>query len=218
MWSGRGSRLASALTWTNGARLYSRGTLGRPNYFATSHCEGLGATLDGSRPGDKANLPTEHAPSEAQARFPCPHEDTGGPCNPEEAPCKGPRAPFCLKAQERKDQRMTSGASLRRGRDFERVRARGRRARSDGVSVFVARAATTDTPPRLGLAVGRDTGNAVMRNRIRRRLREAWRASEPPPGHDAIVRATADVATMDFQNLVEHVRRAVTRATAGNSR
>lgn len=106
---------------------------------------------------------------------------------------------------------MGSG-SLTRARDFERVRALGRRARSDGVSVMAAEAIDPAAPARLGLAVGRGAGTAVTRNRIRRRLRAAWAESTPPPGYEVVMRATPAVSDVDFQELVKHVKIAVSRA------
>jgi ribonuclease P protein component len=43
--------------------------------------------------------------------------------------------------------------------------------------------------PRLGLSVPRAVGNAVTRNRIKRQLRETWRALLPnvPPGQDYVL-------------------------------
>ena len=106
--------------------------------------------------------------------------------------------------------------SLTRGRDFERVRASGRRARSDGIGVIVAPAADPGAPARLGLAVGRGSGTAVTRNRIRRRLRAAWRESKPPPGVEVVMRASPAAATADFQDLVKHMKSALSRATSEN--
>ena len=42
---------------------------------------------------------------------------------------------------------------------------------------------------RLGLSVGRTAGGAVVRNRIKRRLREAFRLerAELPPGYDVVI-------------------------------
>lgn len=46
-----------------------------------------------------------------------------------------------------------------------------------------------DGEPRLGLAVPRATGGAVVRNRIKRQLREAWRSLLPRVGrgHDYVL-------------------------------
>lgn len=43
--------------------------------------------------------------------------------------------------------------------------------------------------PRLGLAVPKGVGSAVTRNRIKRRLRDAWRAllDTVPPGRDYVL-------------------------------
>lgn len=106
--------------------------------------------------------------------------------------------------------------SLTRARDFVRVQSDGRRARSDGISV-AALAAGDELPSRVGLSVGRSVGGAVVRNRVKRRLRAAWSQSSIPPGYEVVVRPTRAVAEVDFQELVNHLELAVTRATAGKA-
>jgi ribonuclease P protein component len=65
--------------------------------------------------------------------------------------------------------------------------------------------------PRLGLAVSRQLGGAVDRNRLKRRLRAAWeeRAGEFPEGHDYVLIArpglTEAVESRGFPWLVERV-------------
>lgn len=53
-----------------------------------------------------------------------------------------------------------------------------------------------DDTPRLGLAVPRSVGPAVVRNRVKRLLREAWREILPsvPPGHDYVIAARPGLA------------------------
>jgi ribonuclease P protein component len=59
---------------------------------------------------------------------------------------------------------------------FEALRREGRRARRGPVTVVYLPAGTP--PPRAAFAVGRNVGNAVVRNRVRRRLRAVLRDIE----------------------------------------
>jgi ribonuclease P protein component len=56
-------------------------------------------------------------------------------------------------------------------------------------------------------------GNAVVRNRVRRRLREAARHVELPAG-SYLVRVNPAAATLSFQELSTHLSRAVRAVTA----
>jgi len=68
-----------------------------------------------------------------------------------------------------------------------------------------------DGPARFGLTVTKKCGNAVARNRIRRRLREAIRVlarDETAPGSDYVVVGRPDVLAAPFGQLAgELVRR-----------
>ncbi len=72
--------------------------------------------------------------------------------------------------------------------------------------MMVASRADADSPGRLGLAVPARVGGAVGRNRIKRRLRAAFRAAGPT-GVDVLVRAEATAQTAPFQELEEMFRR-----------
>jgi ribonuclease P protein component len=56
---------------------------------------------------------------------------------------------------------------------------------------------------RMGFTVSTKVGNAVVRNRIRRRLRELYRQRRAslPSGVDAVLIARSGAATADFQRL-----------------
>ena len=66
---------------------------------------------------------------------------------------------------------------LSRSRDFDAVYRHGRSASTRFLTLHWFERSGDDigTEPRLGLAVPRAAGNAVVRNRIKRQLREIWR-------------------------------------------
>jgi ribonuclease P protein component len=101
---------------------------------------------------------------------------------------------------------------LRNRRDFQRVLAKGRRARRDGILATALPGPDPEASARLGLAVhgGR---NAVARNRARRRLRAAFRALEFQTGYDVVLRADERVLPTDYGDLVGDLRAVVTEAT-----
>lgn len=66
---------------------------------------------------------------------------------------------------------------LRASRDFRRVSREGRRASSQSFVVLVAQRAGATGSARVGLTVSRQVGGAVVRNRVKRRLREWFRTS-----------------------------------------
>ena len=78
--------------------------------------------------------------------------------------------------------------------------------------------ADDERPARFGFTVTKKTGNAVLRNRIRRRLREAVRALPPdaaPPGTDVVLIANAHAARQRFDELVGDLRNALAQARGG---
>lgn len=74
--------------------------------------------------------------------------------------------------------------------------------------------------PRLGLAVPKKAGGAVVRNRVKRQLREVWRSlgDRVRPGHDYVLVARPGLAeaaeARGHEWLVERVRELLEKAAA----
>jgi ribonuclease P protein component len=95
---------------------------------------------------------------------------------------------------------------LFRERQFKDVLDRGRRF-SDGVLTLYM--AQNDCGyPRLGVSVGKSWGNAVMRNRLKRLLREAFRQSQNqiPTGFDYVLMISRSRGKSDKSGPKEVVR------------
>jgi ribonuclease P protein component len=111
--------------------------------------------------------------------------------------------------------------SIRDAESFAAIRARGVTARESPFVVSVLDLGDGQ-PPRLGLAIGRIVGNAVVRNRLRRRVK-ATLATETHRlvGHLVMVRAlpgAAEVpATAARARLLAGVGRAVSTLHGASS-
>ncbi len=78
---------------------------------------------------------------------------------------------------------------LSRSRDFDAVYRHGRSVSTRFLVLYWFPREEDAGEPRLGLAVPKSAGGAVVRNRVKRQLREAWRVvlDEVPPGHDYVL-------------------------------
>ena len=71
--------------------------------------------------------------------------------------------------------------SVRTRDDFERLRREGRRVRIEPFWCSHLSDPSAD-PPQVAFAISRAVGNAVIRNRLRRRLRAILANTDVPPG------------------------------------
>jgi ribonuclease P protein component len=114
---------------------------------------------------------------------------------------------------------------IKQRRDFLRVQQGGRKLHVEHFLVFVApRVAIetdADTPPtveaqptRLGITVTRKIGCAVVRNRIKRLVREVFRRNRErlPSGLDLVFVAKQQAATLEYADVVADFELLIQRA------
>ncbi|MCW3474827.1 ribonuclease P protein component [Limobrevibacterium gyesilva] len=109
---------------------------------------------------------------------------------------------------------------LKRRAEFLRVASKGRKAPVHGL-VLQALARDDDGPARLGFTVTRKVGNAVTRNRARRRLKEAARLllrDRPVCGVDLVLIGRNTTGTRDFVALQDDLRRALAKLGVADAR
>lgn len=96
---------------------------------------------------------------------------------------------------------------LTRERDYRAVYDRGRTSRSSALVCIGLE--LSGEPTRVGIVASKKVGDAVRRNRAKRRLREAVRLVWPelgPTGWHVVVIATPATGTLDFGDLVEALK------------
>ena len=110
---------------------------------------------------------------------------------------------------------------LSRSKDFDAVYRQGRSVSTRYLTLhWFPREDDPAGEPRLGLAVPKAIGTAVVRNRLKRQLRETWQelAEVVPPGRDYVLAARAGVAepadTRGHEWLVEQVSEVLGKAAA----
>jgi ribonuclease P protein component len=101
---------------------------------------------------------------------------------------------------------------LLRPTDFQRVYKNGEAVRNQLLVLHYQK--NGEDVCRVGYSVSKRLGNAVTRNRVKRRLREAMRsmAREIEPGYDLILSARVRCGSAEYREIVAAVVNVVTRA------
>ena len=96
---------------------------------------------------------------------------------------------------------MRFSHSLKENHVFRRLYAKGRSVASPFLVVYCKKNGSTEN--RIGLTVGKKLGHAVVRNRVRRRLREIYRLHEAEflPGYDLVIVARGRAAGAPYARL-----------------
>lgn len=103
--------------------------------------------------------------------------------------------------------------------DFLRL-ARGRKWAAPGLVLQSAPAPEPASAVRVGFTATKKLGNAVVRNRVKRRLREAARLVLPlsaAPGHDYVLIGREATAERPFDALLDDLKQALRKVHGGRS-
>ena len=105
---------------------------------------------------------------------------------------------------------MQQKSRLRKTADFAAVWSEGR---SKVDRLFVARVRPNGLGvTRFGFSVSKRIGNAVVRNRVKRRLREVTRATAVEAGFDIVIVARNGAADVEFGRIERSIRNLLRRS------
>ena len=106
---------------------------------------------------------------------------------------------------------MKKTVSLKENHIFRRLYQKGQSAVSPYLAIYIRRTGRSEN--RLGFTVSTKVGHAVVRNRVRRRLREIYRLHEEniAPGLDMVVVARVKAAHASYRQLDESFVRLCTK-------
>jgi ribonuclease P protein component len=155
--------------------------------------------MERNTPSYEADLSAQEAASRQGTRLPRPNEDHRG------TPRTG--RPPRSRSQEANGLTTDRGHNsprlvmISKPEDFAALQGEGTVRSHSLLVVRVRRTGLEET--RFGLSTGRKLGGAVVRNRVRRRLREALRVMAPSfqPGWDVLIIARPPVTGADFQTV-----------------
>lgn len=106
---------------------------------------------------------------------------------------------------------------IRSRSDFQRIQREGRRVTTPSFVLLLAASQTPGAVARLGITASKRVGNAVVRNRVKRVVREAFRHSGRlfEPGLDVVVIVRASAAELQPAQVLDEwlaVQRRLARA------
>ncbi len=113
--------------------------------------------------------------------------------------------------------RFPRSSRLLKHADFDHVYQNGKRHFSGHLTVFALRRPAG--APRVGFTVGRVLGGAVLRNRIKRRLREAVRRNlhSLAAPVDLVINPKKSVLTVEFAQLETEIAQAFAKIGRGQA-
>lgn len=102
---------------------------------------------------------------------------------------------------------MKTTVSIKKNRDFRFLYRRGKSSVSPLLAVYARRNKYAHN--RIGITVSTKVGKAVVRNRVRRRIREAYRINEEcfGSGFDLVIVARVRAAEASFHDIEKSLRK-----------
>ena len=166
-----------------------------------------GSAIERESRQDEADVPAEPPPPSEDTRVPRADENEGRAEGLEAAAQQGAETTDGLSGRFSRRERLTSGA------EFQALFQQGKRIDRATLIVLWREVASAR---RVGFAVSRQVRGAVQRNRARRRLREAYRATRAaaPLRTALVVIGRPAVLNTNFAALVVELREAL-RAIPG---
>lgn len=154
----------------------------------------------------ETHLSTKSKAPGQDAWLPRAHEDSGWPQRVEAPAAEEPLSPDSIRACLTSQAFPKNARLLRRG-EFRRVYDEGTRRSASLCTLFLRPNGLPQS--RLGITAPTRLGNAVLRNRLKRRVREVFRrcSARLPGGWDILVNPRAPVATVPFPALERELGR-----------
>jgi ribonuclease P protein component len=165
---------------------------------------------------DETNLPTEQPTTETHARLSRPHGHPGGPSGDQTSPRQGAQAPHRQHSSEAArltrplgDQTFPKTKRIRKRGEFLKLQQIGRR--KPGTRFVVITAPRRGDLSRLGITASRRVGGAVVRNRVKRLVREFFRRHHDriQPPRDVVVIARPEAAAADYAEVTRELSAAL---------
>lgn len=130
-----------------------------------------------------------------------------------------PERPPVNETAKKVSQRFPRDARLLKHADFQVVYKEGRKHFSSNMTAFY-RERKEAAGPRVGFTVGKVLGGAVVRNRIRRRMRSAVRRhlNELVKPLDLVLHPRKSVLTLKFTQLDKEIKQVFTAIQRGQGR
>lgn len=150
---------------------------------------------------DEENISAQQPPQEEDSRLPGPDADTGRPACAQGPPGQGAQA-----SQRLRSSGDPEPGRVRRSAEYRRIYREGTRVASRWFVMFAARGGKET---RYGITASRKVGNAVVRNRCKRRLRVLARRYLRGLGLDVVLNARRGLDGAPWSELEREFERCV---------